>query len=63
MLRKLIMLLRKRSKTAPNPEQAKESREQRAIRLVAMRETENFWSYDGTSQQPIDPIALLENSQ
>ncbi len=63
MLRKLKSLLRKRSEEKPTPKRAEESPEQKMQRLTAQRELENFWSYDGDEQDPIDPAALLENDQ
>lgn len=63
MLRKLFKPLRKRSEKKPSPERAEESPEQKMQRLKAQRELENFWSYDGDEQPPIDPVALLENNQ
>ena len=63
MLRKLRSLLRKRSEEKPMPERAKGSQEQKLQRLTAQKELDNFWSYDGDEQPPIDPVALLENSQ
>lgn len=63
MFRKLRALLRKRSEKKPTPERAKESREQMMQRLIAQKKMENFWAYDGDEQTPIDPAALLENSQ
>lgn len=63
MLRKLKSLLRKRSKEKQTPERAAESREQKMQRLTAQKELENFWNYNGDEQPPIDPAALLENSQ
>ena len=63
MLRKICKSLRKRSKTGLKPERVTENPEQKMLRLTAQKELDNFWSYDGTEQQPIDPIALMEMSQ
>lgn len=62
MFRKLLNLLRKCSKEKPTPKRAEEDQGQKMQRLKAQRELENFWSYDGDEQPPIDPAALLENS-
>lgn len=62
LLRKCSDWLHERSKKNV-PGHTSETQADRARRLRVQKEMENFWNYDGTEQQPIDEVALMETSQ